>query len=159
MQLLIQEFWIDKPSVPLASWSDAPCWTSDGHIPRWWSASGRSTTDASHRPSSQTGTARAATGMGNVPIPEHSSSRYSSRTDKIRIMERLPEDQSFGIRMEHIDGCIIFHVLFHIYKCCKQEFIEILIRHVVILDLSSGFFYIYIVGRIGKNQDWLSALP
>ena len=41
---------------------------------------------------------------------------------KSGIMERLPEDQSFGIRMEHIDGCIIFHVLFHIYKCCKLEF-------------------------------------
>ena len=67
-------------------------------------------------------------------------------------MERLPEDQPFGIRMEHIDGRIVLHVLFHIYESSKQEFIKIRIRHIVVLNLSSGLFHIYIVGRIGQNQ-------
>ena len=40
----------------------------------------------------------------------------AARQIKSGIMERLPKNQPFGIRMEHIDGCIVLHVLFHIYE-------------------------------------------
>ena len=67
-------------------------------------------------------------------------------------LKRLSEIQSFRIRMEYIYGGIRFHVLFHVYKGCKKEFIKILIGHIVILNLSGSLFHIHVVGRIRKNH-------
>ena len=68
------------------------------------------------------------------------------------ILECLSEIQSFRIRMENINGSILFHRLLHIDKCCEQEFIKILIRHVVIFYLSGCLLNIYIVWRIRQHK-------
>ena len=54
--------------------------------------------------------------------------------------------------MEYINGSILFHRLLHIYKCSKQELIEILIQHVVIFDLAGRFLDIYIVWRVSQDK-------
>ena len=54
--------------------------------------------------------------------------------------------------MEYINGCILFHRLLHVYKCSKQELIEILIRHVVVFDLAGRLLDIYIVWRIRQDK-------
>ena len=54
--------------------------------------------------------------------------------------------------MENINGSILFHRLLHVDECCEQEFIEILIRHIVIFYLSGCLLNIYIVWRIRQHK-------
>jgi len=68
------------------------------------------------------------------------------------IVECLSENQSLGVSVEYIDAGIPLHVLFHIDKHGKEEFIEIFIRHIVVFDFASGFFYIHVVRWVGQNQ-------
>ena len=37
-------------------------------------------------------------------------------------------------------------------SCGKEELIEILIRHIIVFDFASGFFYIHVIGWIGQNE-------
>ena len=67
-------------------------------------------------------------------------------------MERLTEDEPFGISVENINGGVCLHVLLHIHECRKEEFIEILIAHIVVFDSSGCLFYIYIIGWVGENE-------
>ena len=64
----------------------------------------------------------------------------------------LTEVQSLSVSMENINGSILFHRLFHIYKRCKEEIIKILISHIVIFDFSGGLLNIDIVWRIRQNH-------
>ena len=54
--------------------------------------------------------------------------------------------------MEHIDGSVGFHVLFHVYESAEQEPVEFIIRHIVVLDFPSRFFYVYVVRWIRQYQ-------
>lgn len=54
--------------------------------------------------------------------------------------------------MEYIDGGILRHCLFCVGKGVKQEFIELVVRHVVVLDLPGAAFIIYIVGRVSHRE-------
>ena len=71
---------------------------------------------------------------------------------KAGILESLAEIQALGIGMEHIDGGVGFHVLFHVYESAEQEPVEFIIRHIVVLDFPSRFFYVYVVRWIRQYQ-------
>ena len=68
------------------------------------------------------------------------------------ILKCFSEIQSFRIRMENINGSILFHRLLHVDKCCEQEFIEIFIRHIVIFYLSGCLLNIYIIWWIRQHK-------
>ena len=68
------------------------------------------------------------------------------------IVKCFSEVQALGIRMENIDGGILRHVLLHANKSGEQKLVEVLVRHVVIFDFSSGFLHIHIVGWVGQNH-------
>ena len=65
-----------------------------------------------------------------------------------RIMECFAEIQPLRVSVEHIDGSIRLHALFHIYKCSKKELIKLSILHMVILDISGSSLIIYVIGRV-----------
>ena len=68
------------------------------------------------------------------------------------VLEGLAEVQPLRIGMEHINGCIPFHVLLHVDEGAEQELIKFIIRHIVVLDFPGRFFHIYIVRRIRQHQ-------
>ena len=54
--------------------------------------------------------------------------------------------------MEYIDGSIRFHVLLHVDECTEQELVELIIRHIVVLDFPSRFFHVDVVRRVRQYQ-------
>ena len=54
--------------------------------------------------------------------------------------------------MEHIDRGIALHALLHVHECGEKEVIELLIFHVVILDLPGAPLIIRIVRRIRHHK-------
>jgi hypothetical protein len=54
--------------------------------------------------------------------------------------------------MEHINGCVLLHVLLHIYECGEKEVIELLVFHVVIPDLPGSPLIICIVRRVRHHK-------
>lgn len=69
-----------------------------------------------------------------------------------RVLEGLAEVQPLGICVEYIDGSILLHVLFHIDESRKEELVELIVRHVIVLDLASCFFHIDVIGWIRQHH-------
>ena len=68
------------------------------------------------------------------------------------IFERPSEVQPLSICMEQINRTVIGKIFMHFPKSGKQEFIKLRVSHVVIQNLSGGFFHIHVVRRVGKNE-------
>ena len=79
---------------------------------------------------------RAAPQHQGVLLPDAAPGQIKSG-----ILESLAKIQALGIDMEHIDGGVGFHV----YKSAEQELVEFIIRHIIVLDFPSRFFYVYVV--------------
>ena len=62
------------------------------------------------------------------------------------------EVQTFGVRMEHIDGSIAGHDGLHIGESVEQELIECVVCHVVVLNLPSRAFIVHIVRRVRDHE-------
>ena len=62
------------------------------------------------------------------------------------------EVQTFGVRMEHIDGSIASHDGLHIGESVEQELIECVVCHVVVLNLPSRAFIVHIVRRVCDHE-------
>lgn len=54
--------------------------------------------------------------------------------------------------MEYIDGSIIGHDRSDVPESGKEEFVECLIAHVIILDFPGAALIVYIVGRVGDHE-------
>ena len=54
--------------------------------------------------------------------------------------------------MKDIDGAIVRQMVMHLFECRQQELVEFRIAHVVVQDLASGFFHVYIVRRVRKHK-------
>ena len=70
----------------------------------------------------------------------------------------LSEIQPLGVGVEHIDGGIIRHDLFHIGKGIEEEVEKLLRCHVVVFDFSCAALVVHIVGRVGYNEVCLVAV-
>ena len=71
---------------------------------------------------------------------------------KACVFECLAEVQPLGIGMEYIDGSIRLHVLFHIDEGREEELVELIVRHIVILDFTGCFFHIDVIRRVRQHH-------
>ena len=70
-----------------------------------------------------------------------------------RIGKGTAEVESFGISVENIDGRIVSHYRRHIGEGIKKEPVELIVRHIVVLNLSGGTLIVDIVRRVGDDEE------
>ena len=74
------------------------------------------------------------------------------------LLEGLTEVQPLRVRMEHIDAAVRCQVLIHLGVSRQQEAVELAVAHVVVHDLASSFFHVYVVRRVRQHQIGLLAV-
>ena len=73
--------------------------------------------------------------------------------------ERAPEVQPFRVRVENVGAAALGHVRGHVAERRQQKFIELPVRHTVILDLLSIRALIgHVIGRVHHDEIGLIAV-
>jgi len=73
-------------------------------------------------------------------------------------VKRFSKIQPLGVGVEHIDGGIVCHNLFHIGKGIEEEVEKLLRCHVVVFDFPGAALVVHIVGRVGDDEVCFAAV-